>query len=177
MKEKNLNLLFVKNFFYSALSFPKRWRQFFLIIFFSALSFGLNGCRQNSPFFGHTFNEGYILEPNSLNYIPLKSSMDQVLLVLGSPSFISYFDKKTFYYISQKRYRFASFSKGKIVDRKVLVIDFNSNDEVIRLANYGLKDGRIFNFIGKTTDVPEHDRNILKEIFSGTTFLPVDLRR
>ncbi len=39
----------------------------------------------------------------------------------------------------------------KVVDQRVFAVYFDKNRRVERLANYGLKDGKVFDFIGRTT--------------------------
>ena len=39
----------------------------------------------------------------------------------------------------------------KVIDQRVIAVYFDKNRRVERLANYGMKDGRVFDFISRTT--------------------------
>ena len=56
-----------------------------------------------------------------------------------------------FYYISQRAERPVAFMNQQVIDQRVIAIYFDKNRQVQRLANYGLQDGKIFDFISRTT--------------------------
>ena len=56
-----------------------------------------------------------------------------------------------FYYISQRTERKVAFMNQQVVDQRVIAVYFDKNRQVRRLANYGLQDGKIFDFISRTT--------------------------
>ncbi|WP_455474773.1 outer membrane protein assembly factor BamE [Bartonella sp. B30(2025)] len=114
------------------------------------------------------YREGYILDKNALDSIPVGSSKEQVILTLGTPSLKTKYDNDVFYYISQTRYRGMQFMKTKIVDRKVLAIYFDSNNQVAQVAHYGLQDGQVFDFITKTTPTAARDHSFLSQIIKGS---------
>ncbi|WP_183228408.1 outer membrane protein assembly factor BamE [Bartonella callosciuri] len=118
------------------------------------------------------YQEGYILDKNALNSISVGSSQKQVLLSLGTPSLKTKYDNEVFYYISQTRYRRMQFMKTKIIDRKVLAIYFNKNGQVTKIANYGLQNGQIFDFIEKTTPTATKEQPFLMQIIKGAANLP-----
>lgn len=97
-----------------------------------------------------TYNRGYVLDENALQQVPVGSSQEQVLLVLGTPSTVATLSGEAFYYISQRAQRVA-FLKPEVVDQRVLVVYFGPDRRVIRIANYGLQDGKIFDFVSRTT--------------------------
>lgn len=100
--------------------------------------------------FTQNINRGYVLDENALQQVPIGSSQEQVLLVLGTPSTVATMSGEAFYYISQKA-RQTAFMKPEVVDQRVLVVYFSSDRRVIRIANYGLQDGKIFDFVSRTT--------------------------
>lgn len=112
------------------------------------------------------YNQGYIIDEQALSLVPVGSSREQVLLALGSPSTTATFDNEIFYYISQKRVRPVAFMQPKLVDQRILAIYFNKNNTVERIANYGLQNGRIFDFISRTTPTGGNDANFLGSILS-----------
>nr|WP_304363801.1 outer membrane protein assembly factor BamE [Jiella sp. LLJ827] len=113
-------------------------------------------------------NQGYVVDEKSLELVPEGSSREQVLLALGSPSTTATFDNEVFYYISQKRVRPVAFMQPRLVDQRVLAIYFNEEDRVERIANYGLQDGRLFDFISRTTPTGGKDASFLGQILSDT---------
>lgn len=113
-------------------------------------------------------NQGYIVDPKSLELVPPGSSKEQVLLALGSPSTKASFDNEVFYYISQKRVRPVAFLQPQLVDQRILAVYFNKDDRVERIADYGLKDGRVFDFISRTTPTGGKDASFLGQVLSDT---------
>ncbi|WP_317994048.1 outer membrane protein assembly factor BamE [Bartonella gliris] len=113
------------------------------------------------------YKEGYILDKNALDSIAIGSSQEQVILTLGTPSLKTKYDNEVFYYISQTRYRGMQFMKTKIIDRKVLAIYFNKNNQVVKVANYGLQDGQVFDFIAQTTPTATKEQPFLIQIIKG----------
>jgi outer membrane protein assembly factor BamE (lipoprotein component of BamABCDE complex) len=59
------------------------------------------------------------------------------------------------------------------VDQKVTAVYFNPNLKVERVALYGVQDGRVFDFISRTTPAGGADQTFLTQIFKGfTQFVP-----
>jgi outer membrane protein assembly factor BamE (lipoprotein component of BamABCDE complex) len=116
---------------------------------------------------GETLSQGYVIDPQQLELVPVGSSREQVILALGSPSTTATFDNEVFYYISQTRHRSVAFMNPTLVDQKVLAVYFDKDGRVARLANYGLKDGKLFDFISRTTPTGGIDRGFIAGILSG----------
>ena len=125
-----------------------------------ALTLGLGGC------FGETFQRGYVLPEGALEQIPLGASQEQVLIVLGTPSTVATVSGEAFYYISQRAERSISFLQASIVDQRVIAIYFDRNRRVERVASYGYKDGKVFDFVSRTTPTAGSDNNIIKGILN-----------
>ncbi len=115
--------------------------------------------------FSETFQRGYVLPEGALEQIPVGATQEQVLLVLGTPSTVATVNGDAFYYISQKTRRGAAFMKQKIVDQRVIAVYFDKDRRVTRLANYGLKDGHVFDFISRTTPTGGQELSYLRNIF------------
>ena len=92
-------------------------------------------------------------------------------LVLGTPSTVATVSGEAFYYISQKAQRTA-FMNPEITDQRVLAIYFDQNRRVQRVANYGMQDGKVFDFISRTTPTGGQEANIIRQILSSSTFTP-----
>ena len=107
--------------------------------------------------------------------MPVGSSREQVLLALGSPSTTATFDNEVFYYISQKRYRPVAFAKPKLVEQRVLAVYFGEDGRVTNIANYGIQDGKVFDFISRTTPTAGKDQNFIGQILAGASARPSSL--
>jgi len=128
-------------------------------LFVLALGLMPGGC------FGETFQRGYVLPEGALQQIPLGASQEQVLIVLGTPSTVATVSGEAFYYISQRAERPVSFLNMKVVDQRVIAVYFDKNRKVRRLAEYGLKDGKLFDFVSRTTPTSGSDLSLLNGLF------------
>ena len=124
----------------------------------------LGGCT------GEQFQKGYILPPGALEQIPIGASQDQVLIVMGTPSTVATLNGEVFYYISQRSERKVAFMNQQVVDQRVIAIYFDKNRQVQRLANYGLQDGKIFDFISRTTPTSGQELSYLTPLFKLLSF-------
>jgi outer membrane protein assembly factor BamE (lipoprotein component of BamABCDE complex) len=113
---------------------------------------------------GETFQRGYVLPDGALEQIPLGASQEQVLLVLGTPSTVATVSGEAFYYISQKAERAVSFMRTNVTDQRVIAVYFDRDRKVQRLAEYGLKDGRVFDFVSRTTPTSGNDLNLITTV-------------
>lgn len=123
-----------------------------------ALGLLLGGC------ITQTYQRGYIVPEGALEQIPLGASQEQVLIVLGTPSTVATVSGEVFYYISQRAEQ-TSFLPQQEVDRRVVAVYFDRNRKVERLANYGIKDGRIFDFVSRTTPTAGQELNYIAYMF------------
>jgi len=111
-----------------------------------------------------TYQRGYILPEGGLEQIPLGASQEQVLVVLGTPSTVATISGEVFYYISQKTEQ-TSFLPQREVDRRVVAVYFDKTRKVERLANYGIRDGKVFDYISRTTAASGQELNCLNYVF------------
>lgn len=114
---------------------------------------------------GEQFQRGYILPPGALEQIPIGASQDQVLIVMGTPSTVATLSGEVFYYISQRSERKVAFMNQQVIDQRVIAIYFDQDRRVRRIANYGLQDGRIFDFISRTTPTSGQELSYLTPLF------------
>jgi outer membrane protein assembly factor BamE (lipoprotein component of BamABCDE complex) len=114
---------------------------------------------------GEQFQRGYILPPGALEQIPIGASQDQVLIVMGTPSTVATLNGEVFYYISQRSERKVAFMNQQVIDQRVIAIYFDQDRRVRRIANYGLQDGRIFDFISRTTPTSGQELSYLTPLF------------
>jgi outer membrane protein assembly factor BamE (lipoprotein component of BamABCDE complex) len=112
-----------------------------------ACACALAGCGS----FSETLQRGYVLPDGALEQIPVGATQEQVLIVLGTPSTVATVNGEAFYYISQKTERGLAFMPHEVIDQRVVAVYFDKERRVERLANYGLKDGKVFDFLSQTT--------------------------
>jgi outer membrane protein assembly factor BamE (lipoprotein component of BamABCDE complex) len=141
-----------------------RWRGIQAAAAVALVCAALAGCT------GEQFQKGYILPPGALEQIPIGASQDQVLIVMGTPSTVATLNGEVFYYISQRSERPVAFMNQKVVDQRVIAIYFDKNRQVTRLANYGLQDGKIFDFISRTTPTSGQELSYLTPLFKLLSF-------
>src|SRR6185437_15490112 len=143
-----------------------RWRSAGMAAALALMCASLGGCLVT----GEQFQRGYILPQGALEQIPIGASQDQVLIVMGTPSTVATLDGEVFYYISQRAERPVMFMNQKVVDQRVIAIYFDKNRQVRRIANYGLKDGAIFDFISRTTETSGQELSYLTPLFRLLSF-------
>jgi len=141
-----------------------RWRGLRAVAAVALVCAALGACT------GEQFQKGYILPPGALEQIPIGASQDQVLIVMGTPSTVATLNGEVFYYISQRAERKVAFMNQQVVDQRVIAIYFDKNRQVQRLANYGLQDGRIFDFISRTTPTSGQELSYLTPLFKLLSF-------
>ena len=130
---------------------------------FAAVSLLLSACGGS---FTQHYQRGYVLPEGALEQVPLGSSQEQVLIVLGTPSTVATVSGEAFYYISQRGEQSVAFMPQRVTDQRVLAVYFDKNRRVERIANYGLKDGKIFDFISRTTPTSGQELSYLGYIFN-----------
>jgi len=86
---------------------------------------------------------------------------------LGSPSTTGSYGNEVFYYISQTRERAAAFMPDRVVEQRIVAVYFDADSNVERIANYGLQDGKVFDFISRTTPTGGADQNFLQQVLTG----------
>nr|WP_274424450.1 outer membrane protein assembly factor BamE [Chelativorans sp. YIM 93263] len=127
----------------------------------------LSGCNSASLNPSQTLTQGYVIDEEALQLVPEGSSREQVLLALGTPSTTATFDNEVFYYISQKRVRPVAFMKPRLVDQQILAVYFGDDGRVNQIARYGMRDGKLFDFISRTTPTGGKDQNFLSQMIAG----------
>ena len=128
----------------------------------AALSLPLAGCLG----YDGEIQSGYVADERLLEQVRTGSSAEQVLVVLGTPSTTSTIGGSVWYYISQKAQRPVAFMQPKIVDRRIFAVYFDKNKKVERVANYGLQDGQVFDFVTRTTPAAGRETTFLLNAMS-----------
>jgi len=135
----------------------------------------LTGCSSDMLSTSETLTQGYVIDQQQIDLVPVGSSREQVLLALGSPSTTATFDTEVFYYISQKRVRNFAFANPTLVDQRVLAVYFGDDSRVTQIANYGMQDGKVFDFITRTTPTGGKDHTFISQMLAGVGKIPANL--
>ncbi len=127
----------------------RKRRSLLLAACVAAAALALGGCSGTS--FSQVYQRGYVLPEGALEQVPMGASQEQVLIVLGTPSTVATVSGEVFYYISQRGVQSVAFLPQTVTDQRVVAVYFDKTRRVERLANYGLKDGKVFDFVSRTT--------------------------
>lgn len=120
----------------------------------------LAGCGETITKHGHQFRE------NDLQQIQPGMTQDQVRMNLGTPATTAVVGGgRAYYYISSTQSQ-SSFFLPTEEDRQVVAVYFSPAGSVEKVANYGMKDGKVFDYVSRTTPAPGgNEDNILKQLF------------
>ncbi len=125
-------------------------------------------CEQVEPITqGETLVRGYVPVGDLTEKVKPGNTQEQVIIQLGTPSTIATINGDVFYYISSKQYRRFMFQQPKIVDQNVTAIYFDKNRKVEKVANYGLQDGKLFDFVSRTTPSGGEEANFIRQLMRG----------
>ncbi len=135
-------------------------RSFGLSVAVIAATLALAGCDSNVIKHGVQFHEG------DLQQIQPGMTQEQVRLNLGTPSTTAVVGtSQAYYYISSTATQTA-FMLPTEQDRQVVAVYFSQAGTVERVANYGMKDGRVFDYVSRTTPAPGgKDVGIVQQLF------------
>ncbi len=130
-----------------------------------ALALALGGCAMSTDL---GFDRGYQVDDQALAKVKIgATTKPQALALLGTPSTTSTIGGDAWYYISQRLSRPALFMNPSVVDQNVMAIYFEKGGKVSRIANYGLKDGQVFDYVSRTTPTGGQEPDFLRNIFTG----------
>ncbi len=94
---------------------------------------------------------------------PGKTTKDQVIKILGTPSSVGVFNEKNWYYVSARTKQFAFF-KPEVLDQQVFVINFNDDGVVRAVDHKTLKDGQAIVPIARATPAPGRELTFLEQV-------------
>ena len=127
----------------------------------AALAAGLAGCLG----YDGEVTRGYVVNDKLLNQVKPGTPAEKVLEVLGNPSTTSTVGGDSWYYVSQVLDQSFAFSKPDITDQHVVAVYFDKTKKVQRIANYGLQDGKVFDFVSRTTPTGGSDQSFVGNLF------------
>ena len=134
------------------------------------LALALTACSETVTVRGHQFQE------SDLQRVTKGMGQDQVRAALGSPTTTAAVGTGSAYYYISSTEGQAAFFKPTEKDRKVLAVYFTQMGSVDKVAQYGLKDGKVFDYVKNETPNAARDEGILKALFRnlGTKQLGLD---
>ena len=96
-------------------------------------------------------NHGYRLDEAAFAQIePGRTTRDEVLQLLGSPSALTTFDGSVWYYVSQRSERL-SFYQDNVVNQDVVSITFDDLGTVASVERHGLERAQEVSFVERET--------------------------
>ncbi|RFB81477.1 outer membrane protein assembly factor BamE [Methylovirgula sp. 4M-Z18] len=125
------------------------------------LAASLTGCLH----YDGDYPRGYIQDERQISQVKPGQTKQQVLALLGDPSTTSTVGGDAWYYVSQDIHQPFAFSAPTITDQRVLAVYFTpKTGKLERIANYGLQDGVVFDFISRTTPTSGGDQSFIKNM-------------
>ena len=131
------------------------------LAFATALALGLGGCLG----YDGTVVHGYQLNSKTAEQVKIGSSAEQILVLLGSPTTTSTVGGDAWYYVSQVTDRSLGFMPQRVTDQRVFAVYFTKDKKVQRVANYGMEDGKVIDFVSRTTPTAGAKSTFLKGMF------------
>ncbi len=114
------------------------------------------------------FDRGYQVDDSTLSQVKVGSTTKpEALALLGTPSTTSTVGGDAWYYIGQKMKHTLEFMPVQMTDQHVLAVYFTKDGKVDRIANDGMKDGKVFDFVSRTTPTGGSEPDFLKNMMGG----------
>jgi len=94
---------------------------------------------------------------------PGVTSKDEVIKILGSPSSVSIFNDKSWYYISRRTGQTAFFEPD-VLDQHVFIVDFDDQGVVKTVDHKGVQDARAIDPVPRATPAPGRELTFLEQL-------------
>ena len=107
---------------------------------------------------------GNLVDPDRLAKVHVGSTKEDVASALGSPTSIGTFDQDYWYYMGQRTEQ-ESFFDPVVTDRRIVVIEFDTDDKVSNIRQYGKDDAEPVDIDAATTGVQGHQTTLAENIF------------
>ena len=117
------------------------------------------GCAARIDQRGNKPDEDQVVQIN-----PGVDDKNRVAELIGTPSTISTFDDRTWYYIS-KRTETTAFFDPDVTDQEVLAVNFNEDGIVESMRLYGQEDGRTIAYVDRITPTEGKELTIIQQLF------------
>jgi len=94
---------------------------------------------------------------------PGTTTKDEVIKILGSPSSVSIFNDKSWYYISRRTGQVAFFNPN-VLDQQVYIVNFDDQGVVRAVDHKGLQDGNDITPVARATPAPGRELSFLEQV-------------
>jgi outer membrane protein assembly factor BamE (lipoprotein component of BamABCDE complex) len=124
-------------------------------------------------------NHGYRLDEAAFaQVVPGRTSREQVLQLLGSPSSLATFDGSVWYYVSQRTERM-SFYQEEVVNQDVVAIAFDDVGTVTQVDRHGLDRAQEVSLVDRETPTSGSELSVFEQFIGniGRFNPPVDADR
>lgn len=118
----------------------------------------LSGCSPTIETHGHSLDEEQLAKIE-----PGRTSRQEVLQLMGSPSALSTFDDAAWYYVSQRTEK-KSFYQEHVVDQEVLTITFDQEGRVAKVDRHGLEQVAAVDPVNRVTPTAGASPSIIKQL-------------
>jgi outer membrane protein assembly factor BamE (lipoprotein component of BamABCDE complex) len=135
-----------------------RYRRTLLAAVGLALTLGSGACTARIDQRGNKPDEDQVVLIN-----PGVDDKNRVAELIGTPSAISTFNDRTWYYIS-KRTETVAFFDPETVDQEVLAISFDDSGVVDNMRIYGPEDGRTIAYVDRTTPTEGNELTLIQQL-------------
>jgi len=123
-----------------------------------ALALAVVACTPRIDQRGNKPDEDQVVQIN-----PGVDDKTRVAELIGTPSSISTFDDRTWYYIS-KRTETTAFFDPDVVDQEILAVAFDEGGIVESMRVYGQEDGRTIAYVDRTTPTEGNSLTIVQQL-------------
>lgn len=120
-------------------------------------SLALSACTPTIATHGHTLDEAAVAQIE-----PGRSSRQDVLRLLGSPSSLASFDDDAWYYVSQRTEK-VSFYQEDLVEQDVITVTFNERDLVDEVQRHGLEQAAAVDPVDRVTPTAGEAPSVLEQ--------------
>ena len=126
----------------------------------AAMALAVAACSSNIA------HRGYLAKPGAFSQVREGMPKSEVEGILGSPSTTASvnYQGDSYYYISSTTEQ-SAFLNAKEVDRQIIAIRFDQNEQVASLGQYGLDDGKIIDINSRTTPTKGRELTMLQQLF------------
>jgi outer membrane protein assembly factor BamE (lipoprotein component of BamABCDE complex) len=108
-------------------------------------------------------NHGYRLDEAALAQVaPGRTSREEVLQLLGSPSSLTTFDGSSWYYVSQRTERM-SFYQEEVVNQDVVAISFDEFGTVSQVDRHGLDRAQEVSLVDRETPTSGSELSVFEQ--------------
>ncbi|HYN00523.1 MAG TPA: outer membrane protein assembly factor BamE [Aestuariivirgaceae bacterium] len=129
------------------------------VFLFAAIAVVLAGCQPSVDY------RGYQARSGDLAKVQVGMPKTEIEALLGSPSTTASIALQgdSYYYISS-RVEQTAFLNPVETERQVFAVRFDSNDQVVSFANYGMEDGQIIDFNTRKTPTKGKELTIVQQL-------------